>query len=91
MLNVNVGDGRISVLHKLQGHSSEIHSLAWCPTPKEQIDFGKFGPHLFVKDLHVSQVAHQVGALSQFPKHEANRSIFTLSWTINVSPLQCYA
>ena len=29
-------------MHKLQGHSSEIHSLAWCPAPKEDIDFGKF-------------------------------------------------
>ena len=29
-------------MHKLQGHSSEIHSLTWCPAPKEDIDFGKF-------------------------------------------------
>ena len=42
VLNVNVSNGRISMVHKLQGHSSEIHSLVWCPTPKEHIDFGKF-------------------------------------------------
>ena len=40
MLSVNANDGRISMVNKLQGHSSEIHSLAWCPAPKDHIDFG---------------------------------------------------
>ena len=39
VLNVS-SDGGLSIIHKLQGHSSEIHSLAWCPTPKQHIDFG---------------------------------------------------
>jgi len=41
VLNVNANDGRISMVNKLQGHSSEIHSLAWCPTPNDHIEFGK--------------------------------------------------
>ena len=41
MLNVNTNDGRISMVNKLQGHTSEIHSLAWCPTPNDHIEFGK--------------------------------------------------
>ena len=40
MLNVNANEGRISMVNKLQGHSSEIHSIAWCPAPKDHIDFG---------------------------------------------------
>ena len=43
VLNVDANDGRISMMNKLQGHSSEIHSLAWCPTPKDYIDFGNLG------------------------------------------------
>ena len=43
VLNVDANDGRISMMNKLQGHSSEIHSLAWCPTPEDHIDFGNLG------------------------------------------------
>ncbi|XP_074619191.1 gem-associated protein 5-like isoform X2 [Acropora palmata] len=39
VLNIS-SDGALSVVNKLQGHSSEIHCLAWCPTPKQHIDFG---------------------------------------------------
>ena len=44
LLNVS-SEGGLTIIHKLQGHSSEIHSLAFCPTPKEHIDFGTYYMH----------------------------------------------
>ena len=44
LLNVS-SEGGLTIIHKLQGHSSEIHSLAFCPNPKEHIDFGTYYMH----------------------------------------------
>ena len=44
LLNVS-SEGGLTIIHKLQGHSSEIHNLAFCPNPKEHIDFGTYYMH----------------------------------------------